>query len=989
MEAKDCREGTVEQEKIILSNLLENREKDIDLIKINKLKEKYLSSEVKEDLAKYAIISFILEYNTFNRIWNNKSHKKLAKELIKNYNKNDIINNSLKAINKTIIEPSPFRAIISFRKIISKDKSHLELYFKLMMLNQNIKHIIFGIKKLLNIQDESIFLQLEELDLRNPYAIILTRDIVNDLILKDSNLDSKNILENAIQNINNYLFHCPKCKEILYYNNNLKDKPKFTCINEHNFNEDDIINFKKTIELNLECRKCKKIIKIFENNYICMNCKQFFCKACFDEHRKQNMNNILIDIYNLGYLCPEHFQQFIQFCPKCNMNLCKYCLINHYHKKEETKYIINEDLLQKFSNKNLDEIKEFNEYIISRLTLIFSFMNDFNLSHQNIQLGLWFSHNNIDIKNPSDYYFREFFSDNFKLYYKKLIDKALIGKKEKFESLLLIKQKYILAQKNINSSFNLFETDYKLNYINRIHNIKDWNIVMIDVLSFVISNKKIMDQIDNLKSKYNIINLDNKINLLKIKMLSLIRTNNVYNSYLMKIVNRYLSDILIRKIITKYPNNFENIKLSYKNIYDIFNNNKESFINPEDVIKSILELKEKFNIDNSILLLPEKEKNAKIEEIFNSIKDKNQIYVKSPIFIKDKQISVNEMKFLFAFLFCIKFEGNIITHPNISLDKAINLKQVSIDLDNIDHAFNSLIDNKNISDSTPNEKKIANKITKDVFKNIKYIKDEIEKDFNETFIKKDINIIDILNCIINNDFNNLFLVNHIFVRELFLDIKEYIKKFDIKIKFDEKSLVEEYTQNINDKLEIINEKEKEYKNFKIEINDKIYKNINDFITDSFNDNLLQTKEGINQLKDGLYFIVNQFSKYLKIIKYKEINNLENCEKEALIISILIPKIKKIILNNLEKTKSIYYDLIENNNVLESINKILEQIYLIIDPNIKKHLQKENIIDKTKSFIKLKKDKNIYSELLSLDINENRIIEMIKLLIDENDIEWIT
>ena len=347
------------------------------------------------------------------------------------------------------------------------------------------------------------------------------------------------------------------------------------------------------------------------------------------------------------------------------------------------------------------------------------------------------------------------------------------------------------------------------------------------------------------------------------------------------------------------------------------------------------------------------------------------------------------MNFLLEFLLCIKFEGNIITHPNISLDKAINLKQLSIDLDNIDHAFNSLIDNKNISDSTLNEKKIANKITKDVYKNIKDIKDEIEKDFNETFIKKDINIIDILNCIINNDFNNLFLVNHIFVRELFLDINEYIKKFDIKIKFDEKSLVEEYTQNINDKLEIINEKEKEYKNFKIEINDKIYKNINDFITDSFNDNLLQTKEGINHLKDGLYFIVNQFSKYLKIIKYKEINNLENFEKEALIISILIPKIKEIILNNLEKTKSIYYDLIENNNVLESINKILEQIYLIIDPNIKKHLQKENIIDKTKSFISSKKDKNIYSELLSLDINENRIIEMIKLLIDENDIEWIT
>ena len=93
-------------------------------------------------------------------------------------------------------------------------------------------------------------------------------------------------------------------------------------------------------------------------------------------------------------------------------------------------------------------------------------------------------------------------------------------------------------------------------------------------------------------------------------MLSLFRTNNVYNSYLMKIVNHYLSDILIRKIITKYPNNFENIKLSFKNIYDIFN--KESFFTSEDAVKNILELKEKFNINNnSFLELNENEKKLK------------------------------------------------------------------------------------------------------------------------------------------------------------------------------------------------------------------------------------------------------------------------------------------------------------------------------------------------------------------------------------------
>ena len=52
----------------------------------------------------------------------------------------------------------------------------------------------------------------------------------------------------------------------------------------------------------------------------------------------------------------------------------------------------------------------------------------------------------------------------------------------------------------------------------------------------------------------------------------------------MKIVNHYLSDILIRKIIEKYPNNFENIKLSYKNVDDIFN--KEFFL----ILKMLLKI---------------------------------------------------------------------------------------------------------------------------------------------------------------------------------------------------------------------------------------------------------------------------------------------------------------------------------------------------------------------------------------------------------------
>lgn len=66
--------------------------------------------------------------------------------------------------------------MIEFKKPIPENKSHLELYFKLLLLNQNIEYIIIGIKKQLEIQNENILQHLKELDLRNPYSVLLLRD---------------------------------------------------------------------------------------------------------------------------------------------------------------------------------------------------------------------------------------------------------------------------------------------------------------------------------------------------------------------------------------------------------------------------------------------------------------------------------------------------------------------------------------------------------------------------------------------------------------------------------------------------------------------------------------------------------------------------------------------------------------------------------------------------------------------------------------------
>ena len=127
---------------------------------------------------------------------------------------------------------------------------------------------------------------------------------------------------------------------------------------------------------------------------------------------------------------------------------------------------------------------------------------------------------------------------------------------------------------------------------------------------------------DFLDSKINIENkivklnaeigkLKSNIQLLKIKILSILNMNNLYSYYLIKIINRYLSDILIRKLIKQYPNKFAKISISHKNFYDILTNfNDILFKNNDDAILN--DLKNKLNINNLIFALSEKEKKLKL-----------------------------------------------------------------------------------------------------------------------------------------------------------------------------------------------------------------------------------------------------------------------------------------------------------------------------------------------------------------------------------------
>ena len=124
---------------------------------------------------KYDIISYIIEYNPFHPLWKNKQIKGLAKEFVNIYQGKNILEASLNVMNNKFKEPSPFRAMLSFKNNFSLEKKYLEFYFKVMMLKQNIQDIIKGINDLLGIKSEIIENQLKKLKFKNPYSIFFIR----------------------------------------------------------------------------------------------------------------------------------------------------------------------------------------------------------------------------------------------------------------------------------------------------------------------------------------------------------------------------------------------------------------------------------------------------------------------------------------------------------------------------------------------------------------------------------------------------------------------------------------------------------------------------------------------------------------------------------------------------------------------------------------------------------------------------------------------
>ena len=94
---------------------------------------------------------------------------------------------------------------------------------------------------MLYVNNKNIENQLSKLSFKNPYAILIIRDLINKLIIRENNKEDDIVLKDVINNVkNDFLFHCPNCLGIFYISS--VDSIIMVCPKDNTYLKPKIIN---------------------------------------------------------------------------------------------------------------------------------------------------------------------------------------------------------------------------------------------------------------------------------------------------------------------------------------------------------------------------------------------------------------------------------------------------------------------------------------------------------------------------------------------------------------------------------------------------------------------------------------------------------------------------------------------------------------------------------------------------------------------------
>jgi len=139
----------------------------------------------------------------------------------------------------------------------------------------------------------------------------------------------------------------------------------------HNHKKQKIFEeYEETQSINYDRIKCdanncnKKQINSLEDFYKCMECSvligsaKYYCEKCQNEHAQTNSHN-LKKYDEKYYYCPikDHYNEYVSYCTKCELNLCAKCEESH-DKNHEIKKLdeMNPDIIK--IKENLKEIQK-------------------------------------------------------------------------------------------------------------------------------------------------------------------------------------------------------------------------------------------------------------------------------------------------------------------------------------------------------------------------------------------------------------------------------------------------------------------------------------------------------------------------------------------------------------------------------------------------------------------------------------------------------
>ena len=237
-----------------------------------------------------------------------------------------------------------------------------------------------------------------------------------------------------------------------------------------------------------------------------------------------------------------------------------------------------------------------------------------------------------------------------------------------------------------------------------------------------------------------------------------------------------------------------------------------------------------------------------------------------------------------------------------------------------------------------------------------------------------------MKCIFENNYKNIYGVNSAFTRGLLKFVDELTKKENIRIKFSVFDEIKYGILKTYENIKLIEDYEKNFKKLRIRLNDKIYLQTKYFI-----DETIKTLS-LKDLKTNMISIQGEYSNLIDNLTKMDIyfNYLEDSEKVGLILSLILPIIKKIEIKNLSTLTNNFQKSIQNYFVLKNVKEITEKIHNYLDKNINKKLDDDkNSLNNIKKTIIT--NNPVYSNIGI--VKDERIFYIISKIFESQEIEW--